>query len=70
MTEQEKIDNAHILEGFTIHNTTDSDEDIAVLLEGVKEGKDPTTILTTFKILNAGIEAIKEELNKEIKDGE
>ena len=69
MNEQEKIDNAHILGGFTIHNTIDSDGEIAVLLEGAKDGKVTVTILTTLRNLSGAVEAIKEELNKEIKNG-
>jgi hypothetical protein len=64
MTEQETVDNAHILDGFTIHNTVDSDGEIGVLLEGIKDGKDPVTILTTFKILQGAVAAIKQELEK------
>lgn len=66
MTEQEKVDNAHILEGLTIHNTVDSDGEIGVLLNGVKDGQQPVAILTTLKILEGAVNAINEEIKKEI----
>jgi len=64
MTKEEKADSAYDLVGFTIHNTVESNGDIAVLLEGNKEGQDPVYILTRFKALSSGIDAIKEELEK------
>ncbi len=68
MTDQEKIDNAHILNGLTIHNAADTDGEIAVVLEGTKEGHDPTIILTTLKTLEGAVRAINEEIEKEIKE--
>ncbi len=64
MTEQEKLDNAHVLDGLTIHNIPDSNGEIIVLLDGVKQGQPQITISTTFKILESAIAAIKEELEK------
>ena len=64
MSEQEKVDNAHILDGLTIHNILDSNGEIVVLLDGVKEGQPQVTISTTFKILESAVAAIKEELEK------
>ena len=64
MTEQEKVDNAHILDGLTIHNTLDSNGEIVVLLEGVKKEQPQVKISTTFKILESAVAAIKEELEK------
>jgi hypothetical protein len=66
MTEQEKVDNAHILDGLTIHNTVDSDGQIGVLLNGVKDGHPSIAILTTLKILEGAVKAINEEIEKEI----
>ena len=61
MSEEERLENAHILDGFTVYNT---DGVIEVLLEGVMEGKNPVTIVTPLKTLESAIEAIKEELEK------
>ena len=66
MNDQEMADNAHILEGLTIHNTVDSDGEIGVLLNGVKDGQSPVSILTTLKILEEAVKAINEEIKKEI----
>jgi hypothetical protein len=64
MTKEERLENAHILDGFTVYNT---DGVVEVLLEGIKGEKDPVTIVTPLKTLENAVEAIKEELNKEIK---
>jgi hypothetical protein len=64
MTEQEKVNNAHILDGLTIHNIPDSNGEIIVLLDASKEGQPAITISTTFKILESAVAAIKEELEK------
>jgi len=68
MTEQERVDNSHILDGLTIHNTVDSDGQIGVVLDGVKDGQPPVTILTTLKILEGAVNAINKEIEKEIKE--
>jgi len=61
MTKEEKLENAHILDGFTVYNT---DGAIEVLLEGGIEGKDPVTIVTPLTTLENAVAAIKEELEK------
>jgi hypothetical protein len=61
MTKEERLENAHLLDGFTVYNT---DGAIEVLLEGIKGEKDPVTIVTPLKTLENALEAIKEELEK------
>jgi hypothetical protein len=61
MTKEERLENAHILDGFTVYNT---DGVIEVLLEGTMEGKDPATIVTPLTTLENAVAAIKEELEK------
>jgi hypothetical protein len=61
MTKEERLKNAHILDGFTVYNT---DGVVEVLLEGNVEGKDPATIVTPLTTLENAVAAIKEELEK------
>jgi hypothetical protein len=61
MTKEERLENAHILDGFTVYNT---DGVVEVLLEGNVEGKDPVTIVTPLTTLENAVAAIKEELEK------
>ncbi len=61
MNKEERLENAYILEGFTIYNT---DGVIEVLLDGIKKEEDAVTIVTPFKTLENAVAAIKEELEK------